>query len=164
MAFGDLKIWPAITVPCSVNACGRVPRPPRLDFDIAICDVKQAASSPVSWNIKSSGNRLRLRLTASLKRKVGTPYRAARSRSKITLLPRTITIRVVMSTVVYAIISFFIFSLPLANSSLTKGQYLYNSLLTLTFQLFWCPFLKPQLAPAEETIRLGPGCRLPFGF
>src|SRR4030066_830346 len=122
MAFGDLKILAAITVPCSVNAYGRVRRPPRLDFDIAICDVKQVASSPVSWNIKSSGNRLRLGLTASLKRKVGTPYRAARSRSKITLLPRTVTIRVVMSSVVYTTISLFISSLLLSDSGLTEGR------------------------------------------
>ena len=55
MAFGDLKILAAITVPCSVNAYGRVRRPPRPDFDIANCDVKVAVSSRVSWNMKSSG-------------------------------------------------------------------------------------------------------------
>jgi hypothetical protein len=41
-------------------------------FKIAICDVKARCSSTVSWNIKSVGNRFLLRLTASLKRNVGT--------------------------------------------------------------------------------------------
>ena len=36
---------------------------------------------------------------------------------------------------------------------------LHYSLIPFPFQLFRSPFLQPKLAPAEKTIRLGPGCR-----
>jgi hypothetical protein len=42
--------------------------------------------------MKSLGNRVALRFTASLKRLVGTPYKAARSASVITRWPRTMRI------------------------------------------------------------------------
>ena len=37
---------------------------------------------------------------------------------------------------------------------------LHSTLSLFSFWLFWSPFLQPQLAPAEKTIRFGPGCRL----
>jgi hypothetical protein len=76
---------------CSVKAHGSVLRPPRPEpaFAIAICDVKESSSSLVSWKRKSPGKRAWLRFTASLNRKVCTPYRRAKSTSKIMRWPRT---------------------------------------------------------------------------
>lgn len=54
----------SIATPCSVNAYGRVRRPPRLPFAIAICKSKPSASAWVNWNIKSAGNLDLLRRTA----------------------------------------------------------------------------------------------------
>ena len=48
----------------------RCPRPP---FKVANCDLKDVSSSGVSWSIKSSGKRSRLRRTCSLNRLVVTP-------------------------------------------------------------------------------------------
>ena len=50
-----------------------------------ICDRKTIHSSFVSWNMKSSGKRLTLRLTCSLRRLVVTPYSIAKSESNVTL-------------------------------------------------------------------------------
>src|ERR1039457_3167655 len=49
---------------------------------------EEAASSLRSWNMKSSGKRSWLRLTASFRRKVGTRYNSARSESSMTFWPR----------------------------------------------------------------------------
>ena len=57
-------------------------------FKVANCDLESSASSLVSWNIKSAGKRSMLRLTCSLRRLVSTPYNLAKSRSRITCLPR----------------------------------------------------------------------------
>jgi hypothetical protein len=57
-------------------------------FEVAICDFKRVASARPSRNMKSFGKRSRLRLTASFKRFVLTPYRRARSASSITRTPR----------------------------------------------------------------------------
>jgi len=50
-------------------------------------------SSSVSWKAKSSGNLSRLRFTCSFSRLVSTPYRSARSASRMTLCPRIDRIR-----------------------------------------------------------------------
>ena len=84
-ALGLFRTLAAISAPCSVKTQGNVRRPPRPGFfAIAFCDIKAVNSSRVTGNAKSSGNRRRLRLTASLKRCVGTPYSLARSESKMT--------------------------------------------------------------------------------
>src|SRR6266571_961477 len=74
-----------MATPCSVKAYGAYRLPPRPLFEVAICDLKNAPSSEVSWNMKSFGNRGRLRLTCSFRRLVVTPYRTARSASSMTL-------------------------------------------------------------------------------
>jgi|ERR1700691_302007 hypothetical protein len=59
-------------------------------FDaVANCDRIMFASPAESRNMKVSGNLFRLRLTASLRRFVGTPYNAAKSESSMTFCPRT---------------------------------------------------------------------------
>ena len=65
-------------------------------FEMPIWDLKASFSSRVSWKTKSGGNRAALRLTARLKIPTGTPYRAAKSESRITRRPRRI--RIVFST------------------------------------------------------------------
>jgi len=57
-------------------------------FEVTVCDLKVSTSSQVSWNMKSGGKRLALRLTCSFRRLAVTPYRAARSWLSITLRPR----------------------------------------------------------------------------
>ena len=74
----------------NVTTCG-LRRPPQLD--VADCDFKCANSEAVSSNKKSTGNRARLRRTCSFRRRVSTPYRAARVLSSITLWPRNILMR-----------------------------------------------------------------------
>ena len=44
----------------------------RLGFEITECDLKAAHSVAVSWNMKSSGNRAKLRLTAGARVRVST--------------------------------------------------------------------------------------------
>jgi hypothetical protein len=66
---------------------------PRPVSKVAICDLRAADSSRDSRNMKVSGNLLRLRLTASLSRLVGTPYDAPRSRSIMTFWLRTTWMR-----------------------------------------------------------------------
>ena len=46
----------------SISAGHRCP-----ELEVAFCDLKMLASSRVSWNIKSAGKRLMLRLTCSLR-------------------------------------------------------------------------------------------------
>ena len=66
-------MFAAMRAPYSVKAYGRYFRcRPRPVSKIANCDLKDAFSSAVSWNIKSAGNRSLLRFTASLKREVET--------------------------------------------------------------------------------------------
>jgi hypothetical protein len=81
-----LRTLESMATPCSVNAYGRVLRPPQID--VTICDFKLANSSLVSWNMKSSGNLSTLRFTACTNALVSTPYMAAKSWSSITLLSR----------------------------------------------------------------------------
>src|SRR5262249_35507156 len=84
----------SIATPCSVKANGRYFRwRPRPRFKITNCDLKASCSARVSWNMKSAGNRTRLRLTAWLSARVGTPYSAARSPSSMTLASRRTRIR-----------------------------------------------------------------------
>lgn len=56
-------------------------------FKITVCDLKDSATSAVSWNMKSDGNLVRLRVTAWFSTLTATPYRPTRSVSK-TLCPR----------------------------------------------------------------------------
>ena len=44
---------------------------------VTICDLKSLVSSQVNWNMKSAGNRWRLRRTAWLRTLVGTSYNRA---------------------------------------------------------------------------------------
>ena len=91
-------------------------------FMLAICDLKTLPSTDViencdeisfhssfeSWNIKSSGKRSILRFTCSFRRKVSTPYNRAKSRSRITCLPRMVRIRLsICSTGWMAAASFY---------------------------------------------------------
>jgi hypothetical protein len=55
----------SMATPCSVKANGRYFRCcPRPSFKVTICDLKTSASASLTWNMKSSGNRARFRLTA----------------------------------------------------------------------------------------------------
>ena len=54
-----------------------------------MCDLKRLTSSWVNRKAKSSGSRLRLRRTCSLRRLVETPESMARSASGIARWPRT---------------------------------------------------------------------------
>jgi len=80
----------AMMAPCSVNASGRFRVPPQLD--VANCDIKLRTSSSETSKMKSAGNLCWFRRTCSLRRRVSTPYRAARSRSSSTRWPRRMTI------------------------------------------------------------------------
>ena len=65
----------SIATPCSVKTRGKCLVPPcfsPLLLDIPIWNIKFSSSISVSWNIKSSGNRFRLRRTCSFNRFVGT--------------------------------------------------------------------------------------------
>src|SRR5690349_8933223 len=62
-------------------------------FEVAICDLKAAVSSRLSWNMKSSGKRSRFRFICSTSRFVSTPYRSARSSSSRTCCPLITKIR-----------------------------------------------------------------------
>src|SRR6266404_4376267 len=75
-----------IATPCSVKANGAALRPPQLE--ITNCDFKFRISAAVSWNIKSRGNRLILRLTAWTSTLGSTPYSVARSVLRITFWAR----------------------------------------------------------------------------
>jgi len=86
-ARGEFRTLAAITAPCSVRTSGRYRRPPRPGFEVAICDLKPAASIGVSLNAKSSGKRSELRRICSFNRFVGTPKRAAKSEARITWRP-----------------------------------------------------------------------------
>ena len=84
-------------------------------LDIANCDFQSSNSSFVSWNIKSSGKRSILRLTCSFKRRVSTPYSRAKSRSRMTCLPRMVRIRLsICSTGWMVVVSTFAISFFLA--------------------------------------------------
>lgn len=62
-----------IATPSSLKARGLERRPPFPRFEIANCDIKASASSALSRNAKSSGNRRKFLLTASFRRPVVTP-------------------------------------------------------------------------------------------
>ena len=86
----EFKTLLSIATPSSVKAKGRyfilLPRPL---FKVANCVLESSVISFfVSSNIKSSPSNLSiLRLTASLRRFVSTPYISARSKSNITFCP-----------------------------------------------------------------------------
>ena len=62
-----LSTLESIATPCSVNAYGRYRLPPYpAELEVAICDLKISLSPVLSLNMKSAGNRLRLRRTASV--------------------------------------------------------------------------------------------------
>jgi hypothetical protein len=101
----EFTVCREISIPYSVKAAGdarhRPPQPFEVtdcDFKFASkvtdCDLKESASSAVSRNMKSSGNRSAFRLTAWLSAFVGTSYSFARSASIITRWPRIVRIRV----------------------------------------------------------------------
>ena len=75
---GLFRTVAAMMAPCSVNASGRFRVPPQLD--VANCDIKFRTSSSETSKMKSAGNLCWFRRTCSLRRRVSTPYRAARSR------------------------------------------------------------------------------------
>jgi hypothetical protein len=60
--FSTLAAWIA---PCSVKARGSLRPPPRPGFNVAFCDIKAAYSAAERRNMKSSGQRSMLRLTAN---------------------------------------------------------------------------------------------------
>jgi hypothetical protein len=72
-----------IATPCSVNALGNFRVPPQLD--VPNWDFKLLNSDLVSCIMKSSGNRSRFLLTVLFKSLVATPYKEARTRSRMTL-------------------------------------------------------------------------------
>ena len=84
VAFCDFKISSSLEVAnCDFKFASSLSK-------VANCDLETSASSFVSWNMKSSGKRSILRLTCSFSRLVSTPYRRAKSRSRMTCLPRTV--------------------------------------------------------------------------
>jgi hypothetical protein len=86
-AFGLLRTPDRAAAPSWVKTNGK--EPPKLRSEgITDCDTNDSASSRVSWNMKSEGNRSWFRLTCCLKAIGLTPYNSASSRSSITLWPR----------------------------------------------------------------------------
>jgi hypothetical protein len=80
-----LRTDESMATPCPVKAYGGRRKPIRaVELEVTICDLQLSNSSWLSWNIKSSGNRLRLRRTAWLRALVGTWYKSAKSESIIT--------------------------------------------------------------------------------
>lgn len=75
----------SIATPCSVKTVTRLENF-RLE-DVTNCDIP-AISSRVNSNMKSDGNRSRLRLTLWFSVRVSTPYNSAKSRSSITFSSR----------------------------------------------------------------------------
>jgi len=91
-ATGTLGMF-SMSAPCSVKTRGMYflcsPRP---FFKVAICDLKASFSSLFRTKAKSSGKRSMFLFTCSLSRLTGTPYRAARSESRMTRRPRRMKI------------------------------------------------------------------------
>jgi hypothetical protein len=97
-----LKIFAAITDPCSVNAygsargsrcfckpvtiCDRFTSP----FEVATCDLRDVHSGFISRKRKSGGKRCTLRFTAWFNTFVDTPYSLARSASRMIFSPRIV--------------------------------------------------------------------------
>jgi hypothetical protein len=78
MARGLLSTLDSMATPCSVNAYGRVRRPPwPRELEVTMCDLKSASSAAVSRNMKSAGKRARFRRTAWFKALVFTRYNDA---------------------------------------------------------------------------------------
>ena len=77
--------------------------PPQLD--VPNWNIKFLNSSSVTWNIKSSGKRFRLRFTALFKLLVETWYSSAKSRSSMTFFPliRYILLIITSSGIVIAV-------------------------------------------------------------
>src|SRR6516162_6555036 len=82
-AIGLLSTVAAMTAPSSVNANGSFRRPPHRELDVANCDIKILNSGGVRRNMKPAGNRSLFRLICSLSHVVETPYRAAKSLSRM---------------------------------------------------------------------------------
>ena len=80
-----LRTLESIATPCSVKARGEYRRPPQLE--VPKWNLKFSNSSTSNLNIKSSGKRFILRLTARFSAFVSTPYKSAKSLSNITLCP-----------------------------------------------------------------------------
>ena len=74
-----------IATPCSVKAYRKLRVLPQLD--LPNWNSRFSNSSAISWNTKSSGNRLMFRLWALFKFPAVTPYHSARSFSSITFWP-----------------------------------------------------------------------------
>jgi len=91
-ARGLFSVLAAMRAPCSVKARGRtgenLSRRRRSQFVTT-----SFFSSGLSTNVKSSGNRSAFRLTAWLSALVATPYRSARSASRMILWPRMARMR-----------------------------------------------------------------------
>ena len=64
LLIGEVKWIDNIATPCSVKTNGGFLKPIFSLLDITICDFHSCISSLVIWNIKSSGKRFSLRLTA----------------------------------------------------------------------------------------------------
>lgn len=92
MARGEFNTFAAITTPCSVKARGMFRRPPCPELEVAICDFKFSYSACFNRKTKSDGNRAAFLFTCSFRRRTETPYKAAKSASRIILWLRRIRI------------------------------------------------------------------------
>ena len=79
-----------MATPCSVKALGNLRVPPQLD--VPNWNFNFVNYECVNCSIKSSGNLSRFLDTALLRSRVETPYRQAKSLSRITRCPRSNTI------------------------------------------------------------------------
>lgn len=115
MARGLRRTPESIATPCSVKALGSLRVPPQLD--IPKWNFKSLNSFLVRRNIKSSGKRSMLRVTALLRLNVVTPYKAAKSLSRMTFCP---LIRKIRDSILATGISDFS-AIPSPQDSLRSG-------------------------------------------
>ena len=87
MAVSLLSTEANMATPCSVNANGQTVECLRF-LNRSQFVTSSSVSYLLNWNLKCSGKRSILRLTLWFKTFVSTPYKSARSLSKITWTPR----------------------------------------------------------------------------